>query len=201
MTTSPQRQTLPGTEIAAQQQLRSGTARPLAYIVGVIIVAAVVSLFFQMPPAGALALAGVPVAFGVLVWICFYFPRVELSPEGLKLVNLFTTTTLPWPAIDSFDVRFGLSVNTHWDKKYSAWALPGSKRRPEKREGQKRQAIAAHPAAQVQSVLDYFSALTRIGALDDPVYPDRPARPAVNWAMVAAAVIALAWGIVGIVSL
>ncbi|MCQ9368407.1 PH domain-containing protein [Brevibacterium sp. 50QC2O2] len=194
-------QTLPGSDIALLQTLRSGGSAPLCWITAVIVVVAVVSLFVQAGPADAIALSGIPLAFGAAVWLAFYFPRVELSPAGLRIVNVFSVTTLPWPAVESFDLRFGLTVHTRWERKYSAWALPGSKRRPRQQEGQKKKAVSAVPDPKAQAVVDYFSALRTLGALDDPrIDPTPPVRQWIPWA-VAVAGIALVWAVLGILSL
>ncbi len=48
--------------------------------------------------------------FLLLAWAALWSPYVECVPSGVRLQNVFSIVTLPWPAIRGVDGRFGLTL-------------------------------------------------------------------------------------------
>jgi hypothetical protein len=68
--------------------------------------------------------------FGVLGWGAFWRPCVEVSDGGVLVVNALRTVQVPWPAVESVDGRYGLTLLTAYGA-VSAWgaAAPVGKQR------------------------------------------------------------------------
>lgn len=58
-----------------------------------------------------------------LGWAMFWHPRVVVDFEGVTMVNVVRTITVPWPAIVEVDTRWGLTLVTV-SGRYRAWAAP-----------------------------------------------------------------------------
>lgn len=55
-----------------------------------------------------------------LSWLLFYNPRVEVSEQGVKLINVFRETFISFGAIDRIDTRWALTLYSG-AAKYTAW--------------------------------------------------------------------------------
>lgn len=62
-----------------------------------------------------------------LVWLLFWAPSVTVSDGGIRLRNVWRSIELPWPAIESIDTRFALTLHTSYGR-FVAWAAPASGR-------------------------------------------------------------------------
>lgn len=56
-------------------------------------------------------------------WAVFWRPQVEVSDSGVRVVNVFRTVDLPWPAIQLVDTKWALTLTTAYGR-FTAWAAP-----------------------------------------------------------------------------
>jgi hypothetical protein len=64
------------------------------------------------------------VALGLLAWLVFWHPRVEVTDQGVTLVNPLRTVTVPWAALINVETQYALTLVTP-DGRHRAWAAPG----------------------------------------------------------------------------
>lgn len=107
--------------------------------------------------------------FGLLGWAAFWQPHVEISDGGITVSNTLRTRLVPWPALESLDGRFGLTLQTAYGK-ITAWGASAPTGR-----GRARESLGE--AAQV--VVGRLEELKRAGYLDDRRL-ERPA-PVTTW--------------------
>lgn len=58
-----------------------------------------------------------------LVWLLFWQPHIEVSEQGVIIVNLLRTHQIPWGQIVRIDTRWALEIFTE-KRKYTAWSAP-----------------------------------------------------------------------------
>ncbi|WP_421732627.1 PH domain-containing protein [Cellulomonas sp.] len=63
-------------------------------------------------------------ALGLLAWLVFWHPRVDVTDEGVTMVNPLRTVTVPWAALIDVDTQYSLTLVTPTGR-YRAWAAPG----------------------------------------------------------------------------
>jgi hypothetical protein len=56
-------------------------------------------------------------------WAVFWRPQVEVTDGGVRLVNVFRTIDVPWPAIQLVDTKWALTLQTAYGT-FTAWAAP-----------------------------------------------------------------------------
>ncbi|MBC9958159.1 PH domain-containing protein [Yimella sp. cx-51] len=56
-------------------------------------------------------------------WLTLVRPAVELTADGVRLINLVREARLSWPAIDVVESRWSLKLYTPQDQGFSAWAI------------------------------------------------------------------------------
>lgn len=136
---------------------RSAFSRALAVVT---VALAVVLLGRQVLDAGMAGLVyAAPVALvGLLAWLAFWRPCVEVSDGGVLLRNVWRTVHVPWPALRDVDDRLGLRLVTAYGS-YQAWAAPAPRR---VRGGP---AVPSEPARLVRA---RWAELSAAGWLDDP---------------------------------
>ncbi|MBU8577893.1 PH domain-containing protein [Brevibacterium luteolum] len=189
-----------GTLRPAGSRVLAGTA------IGVVVVAAV-SIVYQFPPLTALVLIGVPAFGAALIWALYWHPRVDLSPAGMTFVNILRTTPIPWPAVEEFDLRYGLAVTTRWGTNESAWAMPRAMKRavptsrqmPPSASAGARALDNANPL--IIAVVDYHAELKQRGFLTDPVLEDTAPQRRWNTGVVAALLLTAAWAAAAVIYL
>ncbi|WP_456823242.1 PH domain-containing protein [Cellulomonas sp. P5_E12] len=71
-------------------------------------------------------LRALPLAFGLglLAWLVFWRPRVDVAHEGVTLVNPLRTVRVPWAALIHVETQYSLTLVTPTGR-YRAWAAPG----------------------------------------------------------------------------
>ncbi|MGL5824105.1 MAG: PH domain-containing protein [Nocardioides sp.] len=133
-----------------------------------------------------------PLGMVVLVaWAVWWSPYVEYSPAGVRLHNVVRSVFVPWPAIESIDPRYGLTLGTPFGR-FSAWAATrpsfGSSRRvpPAGRLGHRETSAA-------DAVTEVRDALVAAGHLDQPRLESDRADIAWRHDVVAAALGLAAW--------
>lgn len=144
-----------------------------------------------------LAVAGIPIAVGTVVYALYRFPRVELGHRELALINPLQSVHIPWNLVDGFDIHFGLGVRTH-EKSYSSWPLAGRGKKMEKDEHGVRR-LMDNPNPAVDSVLDHHAGLS-----DEQLSNPRGERTITtewNFGVIFAVVVTLAWAVFGFFAL
>ncbi len=58
-----------------------------------------------------------------LAWLLFWQPHIEVSEQGVIIVNLLRTHQIPWGQIVRIDTRWALEIFTE-KRKYTAWSAP-----------------------------------------------------------------------------
>ncbi len=58
-----------------------------------------------------------------LAWLLFWQPHLEVSEQGVIIVNLLRTHRIPWSQIVRIDTRWALELYTE-KRKYTAWSAP-----------------------------------------------------------------------------
>lgn len=64
------------------------------------------------------------VFLGLLAWLAFWHPRVEVSDDEVTLVNPLRTIHVPWAALINVETQYSLTLVTPGGS-YRAWAAPG----------------------------------------------------------------------------
>jgi hypothetical protein len=106
------------------QVFRTGFARVIAVlVVGVCAVALIVSGISH--PASVLQPGWVFGCAGIVAWIAFWRPHVEISDGEIVLANIVRTVAVPWVRVTAIDSRWSLTIHTS-DRRYQSWASPGS---------------------------------------------------------------------------
>jgi hypothetical protein len=137
--------------------LRSRNSRALGALTVAVAVAGLVSA--AADGLVALLAYGAPVALlGVLGWAAFWRPYVEISDGGVTVVNTLRTVTLPWPAIQSVEGRYGLRLGTVYGP-VTAWAAGAPSGR---------QRARGDDSVAAQAVTTRLESLRDAGHLDDP---------------------------------
>lgn len=144
-----------------------------------------------------LAVAGIPIAVGTVVYALYRFPRVELGHRELALINPLQSVRIPWNLIDGFDIHFGLGVRTH-EKVFSSWPLAGRGKKMEKDEHGIRR-LMDNPNPAVDTVLDRYSGLSD-EELSNP-RGERTITTSWNLGIIAALVVAVVWAGIGFAAL
>jgi hypothetical protein len=58
-----------------------------------------------------------------LAWLLFWQPHIEVSEQGVIIVNLLKAHRIPWGQIVRIDTRWALELYTE-KRKYTAWSAP-----------------------------------------------------------------------------
>jgi len=59
-----------------------------------------------------------------LCWATFWRPCVAVSDAGVRIVNVFRTIDVPWPALRTVDTKWAVTLVTEYGRRYTAWAAP-----------------------------------------------------------------------------
>lgn len=201
--------TVPDVEL---HTVRSGSSRALSLLVMAITVVFAVSMFVSLPIDQLMSLLGLPVLIGVGAWVFYWHPAVRLSPDALTLVDPLKTTTIPWQKVESFDVRFGLRVNTVPSGSHGAWALPPAGRRAVSTRGEDdgrpatvknlRMALRPHMPETLRRVIEYSAQRTEaLRKNDEATLADVRITSAWNWTTTVVLLTSLVWAAWSVVTL
>jgi hypothetical protein len=137
--------------------LRSRSARTLGAVTGAITATGLVSM--AVDGLQVLLTYGAPLALlGVLGWAALWRPYVEVSDGGVTVANTLRTVTVPWPAVEGVEGRYGLRLRTAYGP-VTAWAA-GAPAGRQRARGEESEAA--------QAVLDRLESLRTAGHLDAP---------------------------------
>ena len=105
------------------QIYRSRSGRIIAAAaVGVMALSVAMALATQ-PVAGALVSLGPAALIGYLALTLFWFPRVEVGEDFVRIVNPARDVRISWGAIRRIDTRWALEITSDQGK-FSAWGAP-----------------------------------------------------------------------------
>ncbi|MDQ1546769.1 MAG: hypothetical protein QOH69_1673 [Actinomycetota bacterium] len=125
MVTGPQNKPLKVTSDSTT--LRSRFGRVLVIVVWAILVAFMVSLIVELNPNSLLRDTPLILLGGFGVWLLMWSPSVTIAPSGVTVRNLLRTNDISWPAIQTIDTRFALTLQTPAGK-IVAWSAPAPSR-------------------------------------------------------------------------
>ena len=187
--------------------LLAGSIGALCLLVGVAALASegVAALLTVWPWLGTVAL---------LAWALYWHPEVAVGDRGVRLVNPTRTIDVPWPALESVDTKWALTLVTVWGK-HRAWAAPAPGRSVLRQQLRKSVSqdrripglpanASARPAdlphtdsgAAAQLVNEHWKRMRDAGELDAAAVPDHlPARW--HWDVLGAVVALVALGMLG----
>jgi len=60
---------------------------------------------------------------GFMAWALYWRPKVVVSAGGVRVVNVFRTLDIPWPAIQEIETKWALTLGTAFGT-VRAWAAP-----------------------------------------------------------------------------
>lgn len=103
--------------------VRSSYGRFLTGATAVGAVLALVSLVVSDGAEGLARYGAIPVLATVLVWAAFWRPEVRVAPAGVTVVNVWSTTEIPWADLTEVTTRWALELHTTGGR-VSAWAVP-----------------------------------------------------------------------------
>ncbi|AEI11227.1 PH domain-containing protein [Cellulomonas gilvus] len=72
------------------------------------------------------AVSALPACAGLAFggWLAFWYPRVEVDDEAVRLVNPLRTVSVPWAALAHVSTQYAMTLVTPHGQ-YRAWAAPG----------------------------------------------------------------------------
>ncbi len=102
---------------------RAATSRVYAVLTWVVAGIVLVAFAANGGPSEVVAYGALPLLLAAIGWAAFWRPLVRVEAGGVRLVNVLSTSWLPWETITGTRTRWGLEVLTHRGK-VGAWALP-----------------------------------------------------------------------------
>jgi len=141
----------------------------------------------------------------IVVWVLFWWPRVEISDGEIVIANVLRTHRVPWVRVTAIDSRWAFTVHTS-DRAYQAWASPGSSgmaaraRLTRSRRDEERESLhGADADAVALAAAQRMEALKAAGHLGTP-RDDIPTRSRWNLAPLAMLAVAAAWAVAGLLA-
>lgn len=150
------------------------------------------------------------------VWAMYWKPEVRVDDGGVRLVNVFSTVDIPWPAIVRVDTKWALTLFTAYGK-FTAWAAPAPGGMAAARAASKGQLdglpestfgpgksirpgdIPVSPSgAAARQIRRHWEQLRDAGHLDNPRLESGRVPVLWNWQALAGGSILLVWGLLGI---
>jgi PH (Pleckstrin Homology) domain-containing protein len=107
--------------------LRSRFGRVLVIVVWAILIAFIVGLIVEQNANWLLRYTPIIVLSGYVVWLLMWSPSVTIAPSGVTVRNLLRTNEISWPAIQTIDTRFALTLQTTAGR-IVAWSAPAPSR-------------------------------------------------------------------------
>lgn len=109
------------------------TVRPTSSIVGfaaILVVAVVLVVDAAARGRWDVVVASLP-ASGLAVWAgagIFALPCLRITDAGLEVVNILSTTAVPWSAVESVSTRYQVVVSLKDGSRVRSWGAPASAR-------------------------------------------------------------------------
>lgn len=107
----------------AAEHLKAPTGPLMAGTVMVLTAAAAVLVVIDEGPGMILSVWPWLGLVAGLAWAVYWRPEVAVSDGGVRLVNVWRTIDVPWPALRAIETKWALTLETVWGT-YRAWAAP-----------------------------------------------------------------------------
>lgn len=102
---------------------RPGTGQVITGAVAVLATVSAAGIAWQYGPADGLRVLPWMALVVGSCWALLWRPHVVVDDGGVRLVNVFRTVTVPWPAIHAIDTKWSLTLITAYGR-FRAWAAP-----------------------------------------------------------------------------
>jgi hypothetical protein len=97
--------------------------RILTVVVAVVCTAGLVGVLLTGEPVTIARTAPPTLLLAVVCWALFWRPGMSVRPEGVEVVNILRSWAIAWPAIESLDTRFALTIRAA-GRRIPVWAAP-----------------------------------------------------------------------------
>jgi hypothetical protein len=97
--------------------------RILTVVVVAVCAAGLVGAALSGDPETIARTAPATLLLAVACWALFWRPGMSVRTEGVEVVNILRTWSIAWPAIESLDTRFALTIRAA-GRRISVWAAP-----------------------------------------------------------------------------
>jgi len=84
---------------------------------------------------------------GLLTWALYWRPKVVVTAGGVRVVNVFRTIDVPWPAIKDVSTKWSLTIDTAFGS-IRAWAAPAPGRQMMRRAQREDHRVAGQRAGE-----------------------------------------------------
>lgn len=111
----------------APTNFRPAFGRVLSVIVAIIAGSGLAGFVVAGDGAGLLRYGWGLLLLAALAFALYWFPSLDVAEHEITVRNVFSTTHLPWPAIQRIDTKYALTLYTA-DGKVTAWASPAPNR-------------------------------------------------------------------------
>ena len=102
------------------QVFRSRAARVLAVAVVAVMTLSLLVAGLSQGAVGAAISLPPALLISFLALLLFWFPRVEVDDDGVRILNVFREVKVSWGAIKRIDTRWALEITTS-EGRYTAW--------------------------------------------------------------------------------
>lgn len=111
----------------APVSFRPTFGRVLSVLAAIIAALGLVGILASGEPWGLLRYGWGLLLLAALGFVLFWLPRLDVEEHAITVRNVFSTVTLPWPAIQRIDTKYALTLYTA-DGKVTVWASPAPNR-------------------------------------------------------------------------
>ena len=111
----------------APTSFRPVFGRVLSVIVAIIVAFGLAGFIVASDPGGLVRYGWGMLLLVVIVYALFWRPSLDIAEHAITVRNVFSTITVPWPAIQRIDTKYALTLYTHAGK-VAAWASPAPNR-------------------------------------------------------------------------
>ncbi len=104
-------------------RIGSKSGKVLCLVLSFVVTLGLINTVFLSPtPAnfGNIAFSAILI---YLAWLLFWQPHIQVSEQGVIIVNLLRTHQIPWGQITRIDTRWALEIFTE-KRRYTAWSAP-----------------------------------------------------------------------------
>jgi len=112
----------------AETTFRPVFGRVLAVAVAVIVVLGIAGFIVIGDGLSVLRYAWGPLLVAFAAFAAFWFPSISVAEHEVTVRNVFSTTHVPWPAIQRVDTKYALTLYLPGGRKVAAWASPAPNR-------------------------------------------------------------------------